>query len=309
MKLKEATELFLADRARRGCMASTMQTYVDQTRLFSEFIQSLSIFDVSDITTHLLEKYIEHMRARGKQGSSRPGRLSAVTIFKRAKMLRTFFLWAHTAGHVDEDPSAKLVMPRYGRRLPKALKGHQVMKLLLLPMKPLQKAIVFLMLDSGLRLSEACGLDVSDVNLTGGTALIRQGKGDKDRIVIFSERTAEMLRQWLEVRKASADATAFFTNQFGKRMRANGMYRLVKKVAREAGLESVMRPHVLRHSFATLYLDNGGGIQDLSAMLGHTHIATTMIYISTSSEGLHRKHRRFSPITRMLDAPMPESLT
>jgi integrase/recombinase XerD len=303
MTLQEATELFLADRVRRGCVENTMQTYLEQTRLFSEFIQLRSIDNLGDITTRVLEQYIEHMRARAKQGSSHPGRLSAVTIFKRAKVLRTFFMWAHTAGHVDEDPSAKLVMPRYGRRLPKALKGHQVMKLLLLPMKPLEKAIIFLMVDSGVRLSETCGLDVSDVNLAGGTALISQGKGDKDRIIIFSERTAEIFRQWLEVRKASTDTMAFFTNQFGKRMRADGMYRLVKKVAREAGLESVMRPHVLRHSFATLYLDNGGGIQDLSAMLGHTHIATTMIYISTTSEGLHRKHRRFSPIMRMLDAP------
>jgi integrase/recombinase XerD len=304
MILNDAIALFLASRKRRGCNAGTVESYAKKLRWLKQYLSTLGIADISGVTQQVLEGYSDHERTRTKQQQDRL--LSVVTIHKGLMDLRTFFTWAKEAGIVAESPAAKLAIPRVGRRLPKALKPHQVMRLLQMPMAPREKAIIFLMIDSGLRLAETSNLDIDDLDLNRGTALVRQGKGDKDRLVMFNERTSEVLRQWLAARRADKDNPAFFVDYMHRRFSTRAMYRAIKRVACAAGIEAVMRPHVLRHTFATLYLNNGGSIQDLSALMGHTHISTTMIYWSVSSEVLHRKHVRFSPIGRMFDAPMPE---
>lgn len=305
MKLREAIELFLVSRTRRGCNAGTVKGYTNRLRWLSQYLATIGIEDITAVTQPVLEAYSDYQRTRNKQQQDRL--LSSVTVHKCLMDLRTFFSWAREAGIVSESPAAKLAIPRVGRRLPKALKPHQVMRLLQLAMEPREKAIIYVMLDTGVRLSEAAGFDVADLDLARGTALVRQGKGDKDRLVMFNERTADVLRAWLAVRTAAADNPALFVDYMQRRFSAQAMYRAIKRVAVAAGIEAVMRPHVLRHTFATLYLDNGGAIQDLSALMGHTHISTTMIYWSVSSKVLHRKHVRFSPIGRMFDAPMPET--
>lgn len=306
MKLQEAIGQFLTSRRSRGCVAGSLADYEKRLRWFKAYLATQGIEDITAITQHVLEGYIDHERERPKQ--QQDSRQSAVSIHKGIKSLRTFFIWASLAGLISTDPTARLDIPKVGRRLPKALKPFQIMRLLQTPMDERELAIVCLLLDTGLRLSEMTGLDLSDVDLIGTSVLVRAGKGDKDRVAVFASRTAEILRQWLAVRRASADTLAFFVDFKQQHLRSQAAYRMIKRIAQRAQLGDVLHPHTLRHTMATQYLDAGGAIQDLSALLGHTTLAMTMKYVSISTASLHRKHERFSPIERMYQAPLPEML-
>jgi site-specific recombinase XerD len=303
--MTEAIEKYLLSRLRRGCQPTTLEFYQDRMRQFTEYLTAQGIAHIGDVTLPLLQDFVDYQQARTK--IRQKGRLSPVTINKTLKNLRQFFTWAKREALIDVNPTDRLDMPKHGKRLPKALKPFQVMRLLQTPMDEREKAIIFLLLDSGLRLSEMTNLDLTDVDLVGTTVLVRAGKGDKDRLCVFSLRTADVLKEWLKVRKAPEAVTTFFVDYKQQRLRPQAAYRLIKHIGKRAQLDT-MHPHTLRHSMATMYLDNGGAIQDLSALLGHTTLAMTMKYVSISTASLHRKHERFSPVERMYQAPTPEML-
>jgi integrase/recombinase XerD len=311
MKLQDAIEKYLTNREARGCQPGSVKTYRKQMSAFRAYLASVAIEDVETVTRQHLEMFIDHERTRAKQKQAhRAGPLSAVTTINCIKTMRTFFTWAIDTDIVPANPTAKLDMPKRGRRLPKALKPHQVSRLLALPLPPREKAIIYVMIDTGLRLSEVSNLDLEDIDLSARTCEVRHGKGDKDRMTCFSEETLVILQQWLEVRKTDPENRALFLSQHsnvqgreGSRLTDKGLYQVIKRVAHEAKLDGIMHPHSLRHSFATLALDAGMKIQDLSMLMGHSDLRTTMIYWSVSTAGLSRQHDRFSPVSRLLDAP------
>jgi len=158
------------------------------------------------------------------------------------------------------------------------------------------------MLDSGMRRAEVADLELDDLDLARGMALIRKGKGDKERWVLFAPHVTEEIRKWLDERKALPGVTAVFTNQYSKPLRPGGIYKAVKRVALKAGVKA--RPHILRHTFATNYIDRGGTLADAQTLLGHEDIATTMIYVSVSLERLRQKHKQLSLLDELLDPPI-----
>lgn len=293
MELTDAISLFLADRERRDCGAETLQTYRSQLGLLARWLSEHAASDVGDLCPRLLADYVDELRRRA---------LSRVTVRKRAKCLRTFLLFLERERLIQ--PLAGCVpIPRVGRRLPKALSVEQVQRLLGAEMGARERAAISLMYDAGPRLSEVCALDLGDVDLQNGTALIRRGKGDKDRLIVFGDETVAALNAWLCERKAwivpCKECRAVFVNQYGARLSDDALYRAVKSVAATVGLGAVVRPHVLRHTFATHALDNGAPLSDLQEQLGHEQIATTMIYASVSRAGMARRHKEYSPLKRI----------
>jgi integrase/recombinase XerD len=311
MKLHDAIAHFLTDRERRGCKSGSVKTYRKQLFAFSACLATMGIEDIEAVTRQHLEQFIDYERTRAKQKQSHcVGPLSAVSILHCIKSVRGFFNWATDTNIVPNNPTARLAMPKPARRLPKALKPHQVSRLLALPLQPREKAIIYLMIDTGLRLSEVSNLDLEDIDLSSRTCEVRQGKGDKDRMTCFSEETLVILQQWIDVRKTDPETRALFlsqhsnvTGRLGSRLTHKGLYQVIKRIAHEAKLDGIMHPPSLRHSFATMYLDNGGKINDLSMLMGHSDLTTTMIYWSVSTAGLSRQHDRFSPVSRLLDPP------
>ena len=126
-------------------------------------------------------------------------------------------------------------------------------------------------------MSTTCNLDCEDVSLGERTISVVSGKGDKDRMVVFTNQTAIALRRWLEARE-EVDSDALFTNRSGGRITARSVQRVVKKYAREAGIHKAVTPHVLRHTMATTLLRHGADIRIIQQLLGHSSIATTQIY-------------------------------
>jgi integrase/recombinase XerD len=171
-------------------------------------------------------------------------------------------------------------LPRPSRRksLPKYLTEAEAHRLLMAcEHDPRDHAIITVMAYTGLRVSEVTGLDRDDINIRERTLNVVSGKGDKDRMVVFTNQTALALRRWLEARD-DVGSDALFVNRSGGRITARSVQRIVKKYAGEAGIHKVVTPHVLRHTMATTLLRHGADIRIIQQLLGHSSIATTQIY-------------------------------
>lgn len=299
MEFSVATRVFLTDRTNRGCNPATVRWYRDVLGLFE---RDSGVLRVEDVTTDTLRAYVVHLQAHGE--GRRNARMSSVTIRKRTLALKTFFGWAsHAVPELKAiDPAASLAAPRAPRRLPRAMSPDQARSLLAVPMSERDKAIIYLLLDTGIRLSECLMLDLSDVDESQGTLLIRVGKGGKQRMVVFESETRDALRLWLSERgkwRVKDYDALFVSEREGTRMTRYGLYKAVKRIAVKAGLAEVVSPHKIRHTMASIYLDAGGGIQDLSELLGHTEVSTTWIYTRISVAGLRRKHIKMSPLKQL----------
>lgn len=293
MKLSQAIDLFLLDRRTRDCGVNALAAYRQHCTMFLQWLDTLGISDLSQWDSTLLEKYLESLRSR--EQFRRAGKLSPITIHKRMKHLKTFFLWLVRKGYIERDVLASFPMPKSRKRLPKALSPDHVKALLSVYVSERDKAVLFLMLDSGLRISEVTALTIDDLDLIRGMVRIRHGKGDKERYSLFGQSTAECLRSWLAVR--NFPSPFLFVDKWGNHLTVSGVYKIVKRVAKCAGVK--VSPHALRHTFATEYLNAGGVISDLQLLMGHEHIETTLIYAQVALDPLRERFSRLSLINRL----------
>jgi site-specific recombinase XerD len=288
VKLSEAVDLFLYDRKVRGCGFEAMKAYKQHCTLFASFLNDIGVIDISQLDARGIEKYLDSLRTRDQL--RRDGKLSPVSIHKRMKHVRTFLLWLVRKGHVSKDVDLSFPMPKLKERLPKALSPEQVKALLTVKMSERDRAVLYLMLGSGLRRSEVTELTLDDLDALRGRVHVRHGKGDKERYALFGLATADCLRAWLAVRKSPGPF--LFVDKWGRHLTVSGVYKIVKRVARSAGAK--VNPHALRHTFGTEFLNAGGLATDLQLLMGHSHIETTLIYAKVA---LDRVQERFSELS------------
>lgn len=292
MNLWQAVQLFINDRKLRDCNAGTLQTYASQLRLFVDWLESVGVVDTSALTSDCITRYLDSLRER--EQLRRDGKLSPVTIHKRAKHIRTFLLWLVRRGSLSPDV-LDFPVPKIRRRLPKSLKPDEIDLLLSASLSTRDRAIILLMLDTGLRLSEVAALVLDDLDFRRGMIHVRHGKGDKERYVLFGAVCAEHLQAWLAERRT--EHQALFVDKWGKPLTAGGVYKIVRRAARSVGLK--IHPHQLRHTFATEFLDAGGQVTDLQKLLGHSDINTTMIYSNVSLGAIRQRFGSLSLVNRL----------
>ena len=160
---------------------------------------------------------------------------------------------------------------------------------------PVASVVVTLMLDTGLRVSEVCNLNLSDIDIQDKSAKVIGGKGDKDRLVLFTDRSLDMINAWLPVRESrvKGEFDALLLNSIGRRIQPRGVQRLMDALATEAGLpKGKLTPHVLRHNFATGLLERGADLVSIQKLLGHSSIATTRVYLEISDQTLREVYNR-----------------
>jgi len=214
------------------------------------------------------------------------GDLVASSRARLLSTLRAFFKFLVSEGLAQVDPTVTLVAPKRGRKLPVILTVDQVGRLLdsvagTRPADLRDRAMLEILYGCGCRVSELCGLDVTDLDLTEGTLLLR-GKGRKQRLVpvgdparVCAERYIAGGRPTLE---GKAPTGALFLNQRGGRLSRVSVWNLIKRVGRETGLPAALSPHTLRHSYATHLLEGGADLRVVQELLGHADISTTEIY-------------------------------
>jgi integrase/recombinase XerD len=223
----------------------------------------------------------------------RPAAANA-TLQRKAACLRSFYRHLRREEIIVHDPTAELRAPRKDQRLPKVLDRDEVARLLSAPQGTdpaalRDRALLELMYACGLRASEAIGLTVADLDLDAGI-LRATGKGSKERLVPIGGKAVTAVRIYFERARPKfvglAPEPHLFVNQRGAGLTRQGLYKIVQRHARAAGLDGKMSPHTLRHTFATHLLAGGCDLRSLQEMLGHADIATTQIYTHLSADRL-----------------------
>ena len=215
---------------------------------------------------------------------------SPATRARKLSTLRAFARFLKREGLIETDPTDALEAPIRRRRLPKGLSKQQAHELLQVDPEtktPLRDAALLeLMYAAGLRVSEAVGANLQDLDFREGSIRVR-GKGNKDRVALFGEPCRRAIELYLkEERVLPSSGDCLFSNSEGDRIGVRTAHRVVKRWALQAGLPPETSPHTLRHSFATHLLDGGADLKSVQQLLGHESLATTQIYTHISIERL-----------------------
>lgn len=217
------------------------------------------------------------------------------TFINYHKSLSVFFQWCVKEGLMEKDPTCEIELPKLEKRLPPKLTKQEAMRLLEVVynypyfykfLRHRNYAIFATFIFSGIRKRELLNLKVMDVDLDNYSIFVRQGKGNKDRVIPMSYKLAEILKKYLLERiRLKKTCPEFFTSlNRDCGFRDIGLKRLVEKIRKVSKIHFTV--HKLRHTFATLMLEGGCDIYSLSRMMGHADIKTTTIYLAASAEHL-----------------------
>ena len=241
-----------------------------------------------------LADFIALLRSRG---------LAPRSVARAVHALRGFYRYAVREGRIEGDPMENLKAPRAFKALPRFLTTAQVEALLAAPdvATPLgvrDRAILEVLYATGLRVSELIGLKPRDLDLEVGL-LTCFGKGRKERLVPMGRAARQWVQRYLDTARLGfardRPAVRLFLSQRGGPLSRMGLWGIVRRHAVSAGVERILTPHVLRHSFATHLLENGADLRALQAMLGHADISTTQIYTHVTRERLRKIYDQFHP--------------
>ena len=313
MCIAEVIERFLCDRHAKGRTVGTIKTYRDQLRLFQQWCDEQKIFEMNSLRERHIEMYLGEMRTRPNRKWK--GDVSPVTVRKRAIGLRTLFYFAKERRLLKQNLAKRVLIPRGGRRRPKALTPEQVIQFL--NTRRWKKdadllrdyTLVILALDSGLRLAEVANLKIADVDFARGLIRVRSGKWDNDRGTVMLNETAQLVRAYVGARALCDEPLEMpvFAHANGKAYSKREIYLLVKRRAKQTRLEREVSPHRLRHTWLTEYLNNGGKIHTASDLAGHTDINTTRVYARTVSlVPVQQDHHKFSAVRGLVVLPLPD---
>ncbi|HEX2409675.1 MAG TPA: site-specific tyrosine recombinase XerD [Solirubrobacteraceae bacterium] len=283
----------------RGLSRNTLEAYRSDLQQLGAHLRRTDT-DALLATHSDLADFVADLAAGGE---GRPP-ASAATLQRKVACLRSFYRHLRRQDLTADDPTVHLRAPKQNRRLPQVLSRDEVGKLLESPRgtEPpalRDRALLELMYACGLRASEAIGLELGDIDLEDGILRAR-GKGSKERLVPIGATASRALVTYLGRGRPRLVGdrleASLFVNHRGARLTRQGLYKIVQRHARAAGLEGKMSPHTLRHTFATHLLAGGCDLRSLQEMLGHADIATTQVYTHLSAERLkdvyHQAHPR-----------------
>lgn len=283
---------FLALEAGRS--ANTVEAYMRDLRRLGEFAISRGVRDPNHLTRALLRDFVYLLKDLG---------LSAASIRRGVSAIRTYFSFLLGEGRVTNDPSDRLESPRRGRKLPDTLSVQEVEALLAAPNleQPLawrDRALLELAYGAGLRVSELCGLGLTDLLLAENLVRVF-GKGGKERLVPIGRSVIGAASVYLHQMRPALDQgkskNRLLLNARGEPLSRVGAWGVVRRATVRAGITKHVTPHTLRHSFATHLLEGGADLRAVQEMLGHADLSTTQIYTHVDREYLRSEHKKFHP--------------
>ena len=281
MDISDAIELFQQHLyVEKGLSKQTVSSYTNDLKKYFQYFKDKKT--VEDLMVNDLEEYLQYIQAV-------EGR-SVSTVCRKISSIRNFLLFLKREGYY-EDEVPDMEFPSKTERLPNCLTVEEVERLLNTPNieKPdglRDRAMLETMYASGLRVSELLMLERGRVNLTKAIVTVF-GKGAKERKVPLGDYAIEYVKKYIqEVRykNPGSDSKYLFLNRYGKPLSRQYFFKQIRKYALEAGIETPISPHTLRHCFATHLLENGAQLRAVQEMLGHANIATTQIYTHISTD-------------------------
>lgn len=278
----------------RGLSNNTIISYREDLNAYMDFMNSRHIDALSKITKNDITNFMLVQKDRGISANSISRRLAAIRMFHR-------FLARERI--LKSDPTNLIDSPKLWRRIPDTLSLNEIDALISQPDIRdkggiRDKAVLETLYATGMRVSEAANLKIDNINLDIGF-LRCLGKGNKERVIPLGKKAISSLKRYLEIARPhllkERQSDFLFLNRFGKRISRQSVWKMLRKYAKCARIKKPIRPHILRHSFATHLLERGADLRSVQEMLGHSNIATTQIYTHINKDRLKAVHRMFHP--------------
>ncbi|MDD5292094.1 MAG: site-specific tyrosine recombinase XerD [Candidatus Omnitrophica bacterium] len=278
----------------RGLAQNTVVAYKRDLLRYDRFLRSTNINEANKVGKEDVRSYLFYQKEKELASTSIARSLVAIRLFHRFLLREKLSL---------KDPTDVIDSPKLWKKIPNVLSFAEIEKLLSAPnirnKKGIRdKAILETMYAAGLRVSELSGLKVEDVNLNAGFVRCL-GKGNKERVVPIGKIAVSALRKYQSDSRPKfikkKDSKFLFLNHSGFRISRVYIWKLIKAYARQARIKNSVKPHILRHSFATHLLERGADLRSVQEMLGHANISTTQIYTHIDRDRLKTIHKTFHP--------------
>lgn len=275
--LDEKITLYLQTKKLEGLRDDTIRNTNYFLRELSKFIFK----PVNQITTNDLRMFI----------SAKSDKLKPSTLNNKISQLKSFFSWLQEEEYISGNPSKKLKGVKVPMRLRKSLTIMELERLRLGCKDNRDRALLEFLLATGCRVSEVVGTNIKDLDFSKNTLKVI-GKGDKERIVCFSDKTKLYIMNYLEVRTDNNEALFVSKKKPYNRLGSKGLEKIIHNIAREAKFNKPIYPHLMRHSMASIGLQSGADITTIQHLLGHTNITTTQRYAATSFDNVKHEYNQ-----------------
>ena len=270
----------------------TVKSYKRDLNCLSTYCESKSISLWTDLKQTDIRSY---MASRHRQG------LSSTSLQRELSAIRSFFNFLLKNQLTDNNPGQYIKAPKKTRKLPKTLDVDQIKSLLeagtnsTIEIRDL--AMFELFYSSGIRLSELAQLNLTDIDLTDKSLMVRSGKGGKSRMLPIGSKAVAAINTWLEhrIKSVTSTETALFISTRGTRLGQRSIELRLKQWCKKKGIAEHIHPHMLRHSFATHLLESSQDLRAVQELLGHSNISTTQIYTHLDFQHLADVYDRAHP--------------
>lgn len=280
----------------KGLAQNTIVSYERDLKSYVNYLKkNEKITNFQDVQRIHIIRFLNSLKTQGK---------SSRTLARHVASLRALHQFLLRDKVTDHDPSVHIETPKQDKTLPQVLNVEEVTRLLETPKVDnhfglRDKAMLEVLYATGIRISELVGLDIGDIHIEMGFVRC-VGKGNKERIIPIGSAALQAVQKYLlegrpKLVSRKYKDNALFLNHHGRRMTRQGFWKILKRIAAEAGINKNLTPHTLRHSFATHLLENGADLRAVQEMLGHADISTTQIYTHVTKTRLKDVYQQFHP--------------
>jgi site-specific recombinase XerD len=310
MDMDNMLEGFRLSNKTEGKSPKTIEWYASFLKRFQHFlIKSKLPTTLESIDRLHIRMFINYLQTEVKvPHSNRP--ISTSTVQGYVRSLKAFFSWAYREEYLKDNPMRLIPIPKGKAKIINTFSSEQIKRLLQSCVSSLHghrdMVIILLFLDSGIRVSELIDIELDDVNLDDAHILIRQGKGNRERVVPIGSLVQKSLWRYINQYRRQPlieRITSLFLSNHGLQITRNGIQQMLRRLALKADISGVRcSPHTFRHTFAKNYLLNGGDIFSLQRILGHSSLASVRGYLNLFANDVKKQHRRYSPVDGMAES-------
>ncbi len=289
-------------------LIQSFQEYLSVEKGLSENSIFSYRYDLNKFTSYLDKQQIDILEVQAKDimkflVEEKNRKISSKTLAREVVAIRQFYKFLRDEKQVDYNPTDKIGTPEVLRAIPDHLTIAEVDELFATIKEDniyelRDKCIFELLYSSGLRISEACNLRLSDLDLTAMTITV-EGKGGRERLVPFGEKSLHILNEYLSKSRPEILKTRnceyLFVSKKGSYINRKSVWRLLNVYLKRTGIKKKVTPHTLRHSFATHLLENHADLRAVQELLGHIDISTTQIYTHMANKTLKEVHKKYHP--------------
>jgi site-specific recombinase XerD len=295
-----------------GKSPKTIEWYESFLNRFLRFLKTnnYSCY-IEDIEKNHIRAFIVFLQTEARTPrTNKP--LSGATVQGYVRSLKALFSWIMREEYLEFNPMTKIPIPKCTQKIINTFSVDQIAGLVRIcrdsnGSNSRNMAMILLMLDCGIRVSELINIKLPDVDLDQGEIKIKVAKGNKERIIPIGSMVQKILWKYIEQTRPkplTANITNLFLSRAGLPLTRNSIQLIMKRYGKSINIKDVRcSPHTLRHTFAKNYLLNGGDIFSLQKILGHSSLASVRNYLNLFSIDVKTQHQRFSPVDTMAGNP------